>query len=294
MATNPDCVNKEKNHSKDDTDPFRGIHSGIFMNRPWHVQIKLQGEPKVLRRIRAAPWYSCSEQGNLGSDRDTCFVCNRLAFCCHQVCHRREVISIEERFKICHTLCYDQCAAGDSLGKDGSGLFRTEPDLGPVAVCGKAVNNVIQPEHFCIRKGRVVEHRLGFHRERDMGSVGFQVLDQEPVKDDLTAVVAQIDDPRYPREDPVCIIDDQPFFKFLAEKPGKVAGDRMPLDPVVKSVPDNGGKDIIPEGDEACTDIFADCNRFSISLIFEILERIGVFEQVIGLMVEAAGNLGMA
>ena len=65
----------------------------------------------------------------------------------------------------------------------------------------------------------------------------------------------------------------------------------MPLDTVIKSIPDNRGKDVVPEGDKACANLFADRNRFGISLILEVTERIGVFKQVIGAVVDAAGDL---
>ena len=127
-----------------------------------------------------------------------------------------------------------------------------------------------------------------------MGAPGFQELDQEPVKDDLPAVVTEVDNPSCQREDPFSVIDHQPFCEFLPEECGKIGCYRMPLDAVIKRIPDHRGKYKVPEAGNAGPDFPAHGDCFCISLILELPERIRSVEHLVRLTMDVACDLGMA
>src|SRR5690606_23976059 len=118
-------------------------------------------------------------------------------------------------------------------------------------------------------------------------------LEQQPVEDDLAAVVREIHDTRCERKNPVAIVYREAGQEFLLEILRKVILHCVGLDPVVEGVSNDACKDMVAETPNAWPDHPAHLEGLPGALFLESPERVVCPETGIDVPVHGTGDLGM-
>ena len=112
------------------------------------------------------------------------------------------------------------------------------PISGTSTVCRELVYKGVQPQFMGIFQGGIIENGAFFNRKGYMRALLFEVPDQEIIKNNFPAIVAQVYDTRTERGYVIRIVNGEPFCKFPLEKNRKIFFNGMSFHAIIKGIAD--------------------------------------------------------